>query len=119
MIGDRIKELRKAKGWSQKELAEKLNVTQSAIGKWEGKGKTIPSDDIKLRIAALFNVSVDYLLSDSIDTNLDSGIDNAERELLILFRNLNSDGRLLVADYAKMLVSKPQFRKDTSLDAVM
>ena len=34
-LNDRIKNLRKEKGWTQLQLAEKLNVTDKAVSKWE------------------------------------------------------------------------------------
>lgn len=62
MFAERLKTLRKERGLTQEQLAEKIRVERSSVGKYEGKGKTIPSDDVKQRIAEFFDVSVDYLL---------------------------------------------------------
>ena len=48
-------------GWTQKEVAEKLQTTNSAVCDWE-KGRTQPDLEMLVALATLFNVSVDYLL---------------------------------------------------------
>jgi DNA-binding XRE family transcriptional regulator len=67
-VASRLKLLRKAKNLTQDELAEQLSLTKSAISKFE-TGNSSPSSDTLKRIAALYKVSVDYLLngSESID----------------------------------------------------
>ena len=57
----RVKELRMESGWTQKEVAEKLQTTNSAVCDWE-KGRTQPDLEMLVALATLFNVSVDYLL---------------------------------------------------------
>ncbi|ADH59838.1 transcriptional regulator, XRE family [Thermoanaerobacter mathranii subsp. mathranii str. A3] len=61
MLGERIKELRKKKGVTQKELALYLGVSDRAVGYYES-GQRTPPPDILQKIADFFNVSVDYLL---------------------------------------------------------
>ena len=61
-IGEKIKELRKQKGWTQEELAEKLFVSRTAVSKWES-GKGTPNIDSLKDISAIFSVSIDELLS--------------------------------------------------------
>lgn len=61
-FGDKLRALRKQRGITQEQLAEILGVERSSVGKYEGKSKVIPSDDIKTRIAEYFGVSMDYLL---------------------------------------------------------
>lgn len=58
---DRLKELRLANGLSQMQLANKLNISQSAIAKWE-LGKTEPTASAIILIAKYFNETTDYLL---------------------------------------------------------
>ncbi|MBQ9544016.1 MAG: helix-turn-helix domain-containing protein [Clostridia bacterium] len=57
----RIKELRKKKGLSQKQLAEMLNVAATTLGYWE-KEIYEPNTETLKKIADIFNVSIDYLL---------------------------------------------------------
>ena len=61
-IGKTIAELRKAKGWTQIELAEKLQVSDKAISKWE-KDSGAPSIEFFPALAELFDVSIDYLMT--------------------------------------------------------
>ena len=63
ILADKIIELRKKSGWSQEELAEKLNVTRQSISKWEGAQSTPDLNKI-LAMSQLFGVSTDYLLKD-------------------------------------------------------
>ncbi|WP_242869085.1 helix-turn-helix domain-containing protein [Ruthenibacterium lactatiformans] len=55
----------KKRGWSQEELAEKLNVTRQSVSKWEG-AQSIPDLEKILQLAQIFGVSTDYLLKDEL-----------------------------------------------------
>ncbi|MBP5293306.1 MAG: helix-turn-helix domain-containing protein [Clostridia bacterium] len=57
----RLSELRRAKGLSQEELAEKLNVSRQAISKWE-RGESSPDTDNLIELAKLYGVSLDDLV---------------------------------------------------------
>lgn len=57
--GEKIASLRKAKGMTQAELGEKLNVTFQAVSKWE-RGESYPDFEMMTRIAKLFEVSLEY-----------------------------------------------------------
>ena len=58
---ERIKELRKNSGLSQMQLARKLNISQSAIAKWE-LGKTEPTASALILLSKFFNETTDYIL---------------------------------------------------------
>lgn len=60
-FGNVLKTLRLKKGMTQAQLAQKLGVTKSVISAYE-TGLRLPSYDILIHIAKLFNVSTDYLL---------------------------------------------------------
>ncbi len=62
-FADKLKELRKQKGISQEQLAEKIHVSRQAITKWE-TGSGIPDIENLLAISSLFNESLDSLLSE-------------------------------------------------------
>lgn len=69
MFGERIKELRKRYKMTQKQLAEKLFIDQTAVSYWES-GKTKPDFEKQQMLADLFDVSVDYLLGrDTVQDN--------------------------------------------------
>lgn len=63
-FNEKIYMLRKKIGWSQDELAEKLEVSRQSVSKWE-TGDNIPEPARLVSIAKIFSVSVDYLLDDS------------------------------------------------------
>ncbi|GEN35111.1 helix-turn-helix domain-containing protein [Aneurinibacillus danicus] len=60
-IGERTKLSRKAKGLSQKQLAQSLNLSQSSISEIE-KGKTLPSVDQLVALSETLETTIDYLL---------------------------------------------------------
>lgn len=60
-FGQYITEMRKAKNWTQLELAEKMGVTDKAISKWE-RDLSFPDVASLPRLAEIFGVSVDELL---------------------------------------------------------
>ncbi|MGN1250748.1 MAG: LexA family protein [Candidatus Spyradocola sp.] len=60
-ISQIIREMRLKKGISQKELAAKLHVHQTAVSQWEN-GRTSPDNELLSKIADVFDISVDYLL---------------------------------------------------------
>ena len=66
ILADKIIRLRKKNGWSQEELAEKMNVSRQAVSKWEG-AQTIPDLGKLLQLSTLFGVTTDYLLKDEIE----------------------------------------------------
>jgi len=60
VLGSNILELRKEKGWTQKNLAVKINTTEDSIYSWE-KGRAEPSVDFIIKLAEVFGVTTDYL----------------------------------------------------------
>lgn len=62
IIGDRIRSMRGAE--SQGSLANKLNISRSALAMYE-RGERIPRDEVKIRIAKYFNVSVESIFYSS------------------------------------------------------
>lgn len=81
-LGKRIRQMRIEKAISQEKLAEELNVSRSAIAKWETDGG-IPELDNLLRLAEVFDVSLDELTGnvkkqrqeDEIEQAVHSGYD--------------------------------------------
>ncbi len=62
-LGEKIKEARKKCNLSQEQLSEKLNVSRSAVAKWE-TDKGLPDIDNLKALSQFLNVSVDYLIKD-------------------------------------------------------
>jgi transcriptional regulator with XRE-family HTH domain len=69
-LSDKIITLRKARGWSQEEFAEKLDVSRQAISRWEN-GTALPDVQNVLQISKLFDVTTDYLLNDDYESDGD------------------------------------------------
>lgn len=61
MIADRIKSLRETRGWTQAELARRLNMTRNGVNSWE-QGLSMPSPPLLVELAKIFSVTTDYLL---------------------------------------------------------
>lgn len=91
-IGRYIQHLRKSAGMTQKELADKLNISFQAVSKWEN-GDTLPDTGILLELCDVLNTTADKLLNGG-------SIAAFERRLMRLddvvagFENIESVGRL-------------------------
>ncbi|MBQ2974319.1 MAG: helix-turn-helix transcriptional regulator [Clostridia bacterium] len=66
ILADKIIRMRKKNGWSQEELAEKLNVSRQAVSKWES-AQSVPELEKILILGEIFGVTTDYLLKDEIE----------------------------------------------------
>ena len=71
MIKDNIRYFRKQKGYSQEQLARKLNIKQASVSNWES-GKTQPDMKYLIELARIFETTTDALLSDEPRRELDS-----------------------------------------------
>lgn len=66
VLGEKIALLRKQKGWSQEDLAERLDISRQSVSKWES-GTSVPDLDKIIKVSELFQVSTDFLLKDETD----------------------------------------------------
>ena len=69
-LADKIVALRKSRGFSQEELAEKLQLSRQAVSRWE-MGTAMPDAANILQLSKLFEVSTDYLLNDEYTNDND------------------------------------------------
>jgi len=69
-MGLRIAMLRRAAGWSQAELAEKLKISPSTVGMYE-QGRREPAVQMLAALSELFGVSIDYLVTGRTGTGQD------------------------------------------------
>lgn len=79
MLSEKIINLRKSRGWSQEELAERLDVSRQSVSKWES-GISTPELDKIVAMSTLFGVSTDYLLKDVSHPENDSTKASADVE---------------------------------------
>lgn len=97
-IKERLIELRKINGISQRELARQTGITQAAISLWE-KGTQQPNADSIQRICKFFDISTDYFLGHSEDygniqySEQKEELTPSERELLEMYRGLSPEGK--------------------------
>lgn len=89
MFGNRLKELRKAKGFTQKEIAQMLDLKERTYKSYENNERETDSQ-VLVKIANLFDVSIDYLLDFDVnavqkETFLD--LSNKEVNLIRAYRN--------------------------------
>ena len=65
MFSENLKAMRKAKGYTQEEVAIKLNVVRQTVSKWE-KGLSVPDADVLIKLAEVLDSKVSILLGGSI-----------------------------------------------------
>ena len=72
-IGSKIIELRKAKSWSQEDLAKEIGSSRVMIGKYE-RNDNAPSIEVLLKMAKAFDVTVDYIIGEGQLSNYDKDV---------------------------------------------
>ena len=82
MTAERIKALREARGWTQAELARRMNITRNGVNSWE-QGLSMPSPACLVDLARVFSVSTDYLLGvERLETVNVTGLDGKDVAML-------------------------------------
>ncbi len=120
-LGSRLLELRKQKGFTQEQLAEKLNVTNQSVSKWE---KDINAPDITLlvELADLLETSVDYLLgrggNKPVVTTTQKNIDQLVFKIRILSANKDKVNINLPLGIVRLLAKDGELEmlKDKKID---
>lgn len=90
-FGEKLKQARKQKGWSQEELGKQIGVHGRHVGKYEN-GHTMPSAETLVRIATIFNVSTDYLLREDFEETPSARALLKDRELIKKFEAVENMG---------------------------
>lgn len=137
---DNLKRIRKEKGFTQKELAALLNVTQGTIYFWEnGRNypntlkivnlltvfqcsaldllgddiNKIPEKSVAVLDKAAANTDLSLFLSDGIK-NIDNKIEltRLEKKLLSIFGTLTTEGQQKVIDYSEDIASNPKYKNN-------
>ena len=91
---NRIRELRKARGWQQADLAKLIAVSRQAVGNYE-TGERAPDLDTIDQLCTIFGVTADYLLGRS-DVPV-AQISDEEWRLLAAWRQADERARAMVA----------------------
>lgn len=87
---NRLRQLRRRRKISQRELAKALDVSQNSISSWEN-GCRLPKKAMLEKVAAYFEITPAYLLSDDV-----VDLSDEERELINAYRQLDDRGRGLL-----------------------
>lgn len=89
MFSENLKTLRKARGFSQEQLATRLNIVRQTVSKWE-KGLSVPDAEQLVRVANILGVQVHELLGKEIDVSVEKD------ELEIIALELSKLNELIV-----------------------
>ena len=82
MTAERIKALREARGWTQAELARRINITRNGVNSW-AQGLSMPSPACLVDLSKVFSVSTDYLLGvERLETVNVTGLDEKDVAML-------------------------------------
>lgn len=111
MFSEQLKNLRKQNKTSQRELADRLCVSQQTVAKWETGGAT-PNPETITRICDIFNVSSDYLLGRSEGGSTLTG---DELVKFALFGTTQIDDELL-SDVKRLALLQKQLREEKTKD---
>ena len=104
MFANTLKKLRKAKGLTQRQLADILFIDCSSVTKWE-TGKANPDFEKQKKLADFFNVSIDYLVgrtdmdSTAPHQSTENTLPPSEQELLNKYRSLDDSGKTKADEY--------------------
>lgn len=93
----KLKELREKRGLTQEELAKLIKIEQNTYSNYE-KEKTQPKLETLIKIADLYNISLDYLL----ERKCIDGLSTQEYELITMFRQLINSEQKRVISHLKM-----------------
>ena len=110
-VGDRIRNLRQERNWTQAELGERLNVHQKQVSAYE-RGVHVPSTDVLIKVAEVFNVTLDYLAFET--QGRPAPINIQDRELLRRFEAVDSlaePERDLAKQILDLLILKHRFQE--------
>jgi transcriptional regulator with XRE-family HTH domain len=110
-LGNRIKQLRQQRGLSQAQLAKKLNVHQKQISGYE-RDIHSPSIELLVRLAELFNVSLDYIAFDNREEK--NIIPIADRELMQVVQQidqLSAEDRATIKAVLNTFIVKNRFQR--------
>lgn len=97
MIGQRLKEIRKAKRVMQDELAELLNLQKSTISAYEND-KIDPVDRSKVELAKFFNISLDYLMG-----VIDTPVPYFNERMILLPEQLQEKHKKFIEEYIRFV----------------
>ena len=91
-FGNRLKEARLKKGYTQEELAKKLGISKGAIGNYESEVSS-PKEEILIRLMKILEVDANFLFQDLVDVQPGLVLSQDESALLSGYRTLSREGK--------------------------
>jgi transcriptional regulator with XRE-family HTH domain len=110
-ISDRIRKLRQERHWSQAELGEQLGVHQKQVSAYE-RGVNLPSTEVLIKLAEVFNVTLDYLAFEA--KGQPTALNIQDRELLRRFEEvdtLSDQEKNLAKEILDLVILKHRFHE--------
>ncbi len=95
-FSEKLFKLRTQEGYSQEDLAEKLQVSRQAVSKWE-MGNTLPETDKIIAIGRIFDVSIDYLLNDDFKLDANRNLDRLVLKFLGYAQDMDQLSKELIS----------------------
>lgn len=120
MTANRLQQLRKANGYSQDVLAEKLGISRQAVSKWE-RAESSPSIDNLLDLARLYGITVDEMLNTDGDRVVIKTQNNTKKDIKGKLKSLISKANDfgIYPELARSLAKFPFFLVVTVLYVVL
>lgn len=120
MTANRLQQLRKANGYSQDVLAEKLGISRQAVSKWE-RAESSPSVDNLLDLAKLYGITVDEMLNTDGDRVVIKTQNNTKKDIKGKLKSLISKANDfgIYPELARSLAKFPFFLVVTVLYVVL
>ncbi len=100
-----LKEIRKQKGLTQTEVAQKLNISQQTYSDYENK-KTEPDIDKLIELSKLFNISLDKLLKENKDEINNNQHPRYSDNLIEKIKQLNEYNLMKVEGYVENMLEE-------------
>lgn len=95
-FSEKLYKLRTDAGYSQEDLANRLEVSRQAVSKWE-MGVALPETNKLVDIAKFFGVSIDYLLKEGLQSTPGDGLDRLVVKFLGYSQDMNEASKELIA----------------------
>ena len=117
-ISERIRQLRQERRWTQAELGQRIGVHQKQVSSYE-RGVNVPSTDVLIKLAEIFDVTLDFLAFEA--KGQPAKLNIQDRELLRRFEavdGLSDEEKTLAKEMLDLLILKHRYRQVTETSAV-
>lgn len=107
-FSNKLKKLRHDHGWSQGQLAKKLGINTQRVSKYE-RGVITPPSDMMVKIASVYDVSLDYLLREAPNTAVSKIKNKALLKRIEEIENLSEDDQRVLTILLDAFIKKRKF----------